>query len=215
MAAGALVRPFPMPLTPGLQRAFADLYLAENGTDRERRIIGDPAKLPRPWDPATITDPTLREETWAWLDGVVTWFNTQYVWDPNLGVIPACWPHHPHLVHEIATLADQRRRAGIATASDQLEDWHRYCVPAFLERLRARTKTQCDADHTPWPARGRHTRHTSEQWTRDRAEAYLTDVATLARERIQEHQQVLNRPTLHIIQDEGGDTIKLDTGEVL
>jgi type IV secretion system protein VirD4 len=29
--------------------------------------------------------------------------------------IPACWPKHPHLVHDLAVLADQRRRAGRAT----------------------------------------------------------------------------------------------------
>lgn len=215
MAGHPLIRPFPMPSTPGLQRAFHDLFLAENGNDRKRRLVGDPARLPRPWDPATITDPSLRAEAWDWLDQVVCWFNAEYVWDPTLGVIPACWPRHPHLVHEIATLADQRRRAGIATSSDQLEDWHRYCVPAFLERMRARIKTQCDGDHTPWPARGRHTRHLSEDWARDREDAYRSDAAALARDRIEEHQQVLNRPTLHVITDDDGDTINLDTGEVL
>jgi hypothetical protein len=40
-------------------------------------------------------------------------------------VIPGCWPQHPHLVHEIAVLADQRRRAGTARTSDVLEEWHR------------------------------------------------------------------------------------------
>ena len=47
---------------------------------------------------------------------------------------PACWPEHPHLVHDLAVLADQRRRAGPAITSDALEDWHRYALPAFLDR---------------------------------------------------------------------------------
>lgn len=215
MAGRALVEAFPMPLTPGLQRAFHDLFVAENGDDRQKRMLGDPARLPRPWDPATITDPQLREELWEWLDAVVVWFNASYVWDPNAGVIPACWPRHPPLVWEVATLADQRRRAGIATSSDQLEDWHRYCVPTFLERLRVRGKTACDDGHTPWPARGRHTRHTSEAAVADRSDAYTRDVASLTRLRIEERHQVLQRPTFRVVETDAGDTINLDTGEVL
>lgn len=42
-------------------------------------------------------------------------------------------------------------RTGIATTSDLLEGWHRYTVPAFIERLRTRVKTQCDDTHTPGP----------------------------------------------------------------
>ena len=64
-------------------------------------VLGSPT-MP---DPATITDPSLRAEAWDWLDAVVCWFNAEYVWDPTLGVIPACWPRHPHLVHEIAVIA--------------------------------------------------------------------------------------------------------------
>jgi hypothetical protein len=46
---------------------------------------------------------------------------TEYVWEVA-DAIPACWPQHPHLVHEIAVLADQRRRAGHAFTSDALEE---------------------------------------------------------------------------------------------
>jgi hypothetical protein len=46
------------------------------------------------------------------LEALVTWLNHEYVWDVA-NVIPPCWPH-PHLVHEIAVLADQRHRAGQA-----------------------------------------------------------------------------------------------------
>jgi hypothetical protein len=50
---------------------------------------------------------------WLRLEAVVAWPVTDYVWEAA-DTIPACWPQHPHLVHEIAVLADQRRRAGHA-----------------------------------------------------------------------------------------------------
>ena len=100
----------------------------------------------------------LRGEIWAWLDEVVDWLNTDYCWDPD-GLIPACWPHHPHLVHEIAVLADQRRIAGQAFTSDLLEEWHRYTLPSFHDRLRSRIRSHCDDSHQTWPAKGRHTRY--------------------------------------------------------
>ena len=78
--------------------------------------------LPRPWDPPTCVDPDLRAELWEWLEAVVTWLNHEYVWDVS-GIIPHCWPKHPHLVHEVAVLADLRRRAGQALSSDALEEW--------------------------------------------------------------------------------------------
>ena len=53
--------------------------------------------LPRPWDPTSIREPQLRRELWTWLDHVVDWLNVEYVWD-IVGIIPPCWPQHPHLV---------------------------------------------------------------------------------------------------------------------
>jgi len=93
---------------------------------------------------------------------VVVWHNHEYVWDPRTA-IPSCWPQHPHLVHEIAVLADQRRRAGHALSSDLLEDWHRYSLPAFADRLQARLREHCLDSHGTWPAQGRYTRHTSQE----------------------------------------------------
>jgi hypothetical protein len=110
--------------------------------------------LPRPWEPECCP-PKLRGEIWAWLDEVVDWLNTEYCWDPD-GLIPACWPHHPHLVHELVVLADQRRLAGQAVTSDLLEEWHRYTLPSFHDRLRKRLRSHCDEGHQPWPATGRH-----------------------------------------------------------
>jgi hypothetical protein len=90
-------------------------------------------------------------------------------------MIPPCWPQHPHLVHEIAVLADQRRRAGIDTSSNSLEEWHRYAVPAFLDRLRQRNKSHCDDQHQPWPARTRHSRHGSTGRSDERSRLFAED----------------------------------------
>ena len=83
-----------------------------------------------------------------WLDAVVDWLVTEYVWDVT-DTIPACWPQHPHLVHEIAVLADQRRRAGHAFSSDALEEWHRYSLPAFTERMKTRLRSHCETATKP------------------------------------------------------------------
>jgi hypothetical protein len=67
---------------------------------------------------------------------------TEYVWDVG-AMIPVCWPQHPHLVYEIAVLADQRRRAGHALTSDALEEC-RYNLPAFTERIKSRLRNDCE-----------------------------------------------------------------------
>ena len=168
-----MIWPFPMPASPTLIRAYDNLYLAANGTDAQKRALGNPAQLPRPWDPGSITNPQLRYETWQWLEDVVTWFNHELVWNLGAGYIPACWPRHSHLVHEIAVLADQRRQASTHLTSDKLEEWHRYTVPNFLERLRQRVHDACEPDHTDWPGRTKHHRHGSNAATR--RVAFLAD----------------------------------------
>jgi hypothetical protein len=88
----------------------------------------------------TCQTPQLRTEVWSWLEAVVSWLNHEHVWDVA-DVIPPCWPLHPHLVHEIAVLADQRHRAGQALTSDPLEEWHCHGLPSFTERMRSRLRT--------------------------------------------------------------------------
>ncbi len=201
-----LAQPFPLPHTPKLTAAYDDLHAAASG-DTNR--IGDPAKLARPWDPPSCRDPALREELWVWLDKVVDWFNTEYVWDHTGGaIIPACWPLHPHLVHEIASLADQRRRAGIDLTSNSLEEWHRYTVPDFTERLKTRTRTLCDEEHKPWPARSRHNRDTSTAAKQARQAAFAADLATINPQPLS-----LGRPRLRVV-DVDGNEIDVVTGEV-
>ena len=156
-AAGrVLARPFPAP-GPLVLAAYRDLATAAHGRPEEVAALGDQSRLPRPWDPPTCRG-ELRAQVWAWLDAVVAWVNVEYTWEVTAAV-PGCWPRHPHLVHEIAVLADQRRRAGAALTSDLLEDWHRYSLPAFTDRLRARVNEHCDQGHQPWPGRGRAARH--------------------------------------------------------
>lgn len=169
----ALVQPFPMPKTTSLIRAFDNLSLAAEGSDAQKRALGNPAALPRPWDPATITDPQLRYEAWLWLEDVVAWFNHEYVWNLGAGYIPPCWPRHPHLVHEIAVLADLRRQAGMALTSQPLEEWHRYAVPNFLERVKQRLHDCCDTEHADWPGRTKQTRHRAARL--DRLDAFDAD----------------------------------------
>jgi len=156
-----LIRHFPVPTTPALSRAYYNLYVAENGSDQQKRALGNVANLPRPWEPGSITDPQLRYETWMWLDDVVAWFNHEYVWNLSAGFIPPCWPQHPHLVHEIAVLADQRWQDQTAFRSDRLEEWHRYAIPTFIDRQRQRIHDGCDPNHADWPAQSKHARYTA------------------------------------------------------
>lgn len=203
-----------------VEHAYAALEMAAGaGTRQQQDALGDPHLLARPWDPASCVDPQLRAEIWQWLEQVVTWLNREYVWDPD-AMIPSCWPRHPHLVHEIAVLADLRRRAGRALMADPLEEWHRYALPAFTDRTRQRLRQHClGGGHQPWPAQGRHTRDTGAASVQERAAVYRADVGTLT---APEGPQVAShppmspgpsrRPNLQIIDGMGVD---LETGEVV
>ncbi|MGJ7442916.1 hypothetical protein [Aquipuribacter sp. MA13-13] len=168
-----MVLPFPQP-GPLVRHAYRELHLAGHGTRQHVAALGDVTQLARPWDPATCTHPLLRRQVWAWLEEVVSWLNHEYVWDADAGILP-CWPQHPHLVHEIAVLTDQRYRAAQAFTSDALEDWHRYSLPAFHDRARTRTHGHCHDGHEPWPATARHTRHTAPATRTHRERTYDHD----------------------------------------
>ena len=192
---GVLAAPFPAP-GPVLRRAFAELaQTANSAPGQAAAAVGDPEDLPRPWDPPTCRGP-LRAEVWAWLDAVVTWLNRAYTWDVT-DTIPACWPQHPHLIHELAVLADQRRHAGAALTSDPLEEWHRYTLPAFTDRLRARTRDHCEQGHQPWPARGRHTRHLAD--TPHRETVFARDVAADTARADHDTQTPQRRPRFAVV----------------
>lgn len=212
-----LVLPFPEPDTPELQKAYRDLYLSEEGSEEIKKKIGDPKLLPRPWDPATCTNPKLRAELWAWLDAVVTWFNHEYTWKPGEGIIEPCWPLHPHLVHEIAVLADQRRRAGLAKTSGLMEEWHRYGVPNFYDRMKLRAGGSCDGGHKPWPSEPAFSRHNSRQNEQLRRDAFAGDITAVAGAAITAVDVPTpnpSRPKLSLV-DASGSRIDPATGEVL
>ncbi|NHA70155.1 hypothetical protein [Phycicoccus flavus] len=184
--------------SPGrrVAHSYRELNTAMYGTDEQKKALGSPALLARPWDPPTCVDPELRAELWDWLDRVVTWLNHEYAWDLT-GLVPTCWPKHPHLVHEIAVLADLRRRAGLALTADAMEEWHRYALPAFTERTRQRLKSHCeDGDHQPWPAHGRHTRHTARSAVDERGCVFQRDVDTLTQQHEAAHPP---SPRLHLV----------------
>jgi hypothetical protein len=172
-----LIEPFPQPGRL-VQLAYRELDLATRRQQDHLLPLRDQGNVPRPWDPATCRTPQLRKEVWSWLEAVVTWLNHEYVWDVA-DVIPPCWPQHPHLVHEIAVLADQRRRAGQALTSDPLEDWQRDSLPSFTERMRTRLRNHCQEDHQSWPAKGRYTRHIAEASCRRRGDACDADARAL------------------------------------
>ena len=204
-APSPMVFPFPVP-GEQVRLAYRELHIAINGTEEQKKALGNHALLPRPWQPATCPDPELRHQLWGWLEDVVIWLNREYTWDVS-GLIPNCWPVHPHLVHEIAVLADQRRRAGLAMTSDALEEWHRYCLPAFADRMRNRLRTHCDDEHKSWPARPRHNEHLSDASTQRRENAFAHDVDALpATRRVYEQPEPVGRPRLV--------DVDLDTGEI-
>jgi len=206
--AATMALPFPRPGRT-LDHAYRELTIALNGSAEQIKALGDLRLLARPWDPPTCAEPQLRKELWEWLEQVVIWLNSEYVWDVA-GIIPPCWPRHPHLVHEIAVLADQRRRAGLAFASDPLEEWHRYCLPAFIERMKNRTKSHCEEkEHQRWPALGRYTRHTASEAVDARAAAYRADLIALDPPRPPASPA---GPRLHVVD---GLRVDLGSGEVL
>lgn len=138
--------------------------------------------LPRPWDPATCTDPSLRAELWAWLEAFVSWVNEECLWDPG-DLVPPCWPHHPHLVHELAVLAVQRRQASRTPTASALEQWQTHSLPAFLTRAHTRLRRHCDTDHQPSPATAAHNRHQSAPEVQGRQTRFEEDVADEPRSR--------------------------------
>ena len=174
MNSDRLVQPFPRP-GRAVQAAFDQLEELGRFQALNLRIQGDPASFPRPWDPATITNTDMRMQLWTWLSQVVEWVNAEYAWEVD-DMIPACWPRHPALVHEIGTLADQRRLAGLAATSDTLTRWHETTLPNFWLRMRTQTRGQCQERHGAWPARARHQRNLSMPAWQERNGILLQDL---------------------------------------
>lgn len=203
-----LVAPFPQP-GPGLTQAYNDLEFAQHGTDKQRQALGDLNRLPRPWIPESLSR-SLRRELWEWLEDVVPWINEHHTWQIG-AAIPVCWDRHPHLVLELATLTDLRYRATRSFTGDALEDWHRYCLPAFLDRMASRLHGSCDTKHTTWPGRPRHARFESERPSRTGRLA--ADVSTWSPVGSSRRHSVSATPL--DIGDVSGHRVNFTTGEVL
>lgn len=152
---GGAVRAFP-DVTQRMRQAYEALWPnpGDKINEDELRQLGTLDALPRPWDVTTCLDPRLRRDVWRWLEQVVDWINTECAWDVN-GLIPSCWYLHPHLVHDLGVLADQRRRAGSALTSNDLTEWQRTSLPLFLTRMQSRIKATCNETHKDPPGRPR------------------------------------------------------------
>ena len=175
---GLLAYPFPQP-GEHMKCAYYDLFRAETA-EKPTQVadLGPLDQLPRPWDVASVTDVMLRAEIWDWLDRVVGWINREYVWETG-DLIPPCWPQHPHLVHELGVVADQRRRGVMSFTSDNLEDWHRYCLPAFLDRMKTRYCGFCEDGHQDAPGTARNIRYDSTTAFVERNDYYADDISAL------------------------------------
>jgi len=170
-----MVLPFPTP-PAAISEALNDLAIVRSGDEDAIAELGvsDPASLPRPWDPPTCPV-ELRQELWEWLEDVAAWVNHEYAWR-STALIPPCWPKHPHLVRELAVLACLRASTAEALTADPLEDWHRYALPHFQERMTSRLGDGgCRNGHTDWPAAGRYDHYSGDEAAGSRLEAFYAD----------------------------------------
>ncbi len=135
--------------------------------------LGELADLPRPWIPGSC-DPELRHDLYRWLDDVAAWLNDQYSWQPKT-MIPACWPRHPHIAHELAVLAMLRHQAEQEISPVPLNEWHRYSRPLFIERMLDQLDEGCRTNHATWPGRARFNDYRSARG--DRLDIYGADAA--------------------------------------
>jgi hypothetical protein len=140
-----VVARFPTP-PPGIRGAMDVLQIAAAASMTNEEVLCRVEGLPRPWDPATCPG-DMRAELWAWLDEVAAWINTEHLWSLQTPGVPACWPAHPHIAHDLAVVASSRYLTMYAVSPAALEEWHRYALPAFLHRLTDRLGEGCVAGH--------------------------------------------------------------------
>ena len=177
---GVMVRGFP---EPGrlIRQAMERLQLASFDPPIDEDELHQLAQLPRPWDPATCVG-QMRSELWVWLDLVAVWVNEEHLWNVTRPGIPECWPAHPHVVHDLAVLACTRYYTKFTVTPAALDDWHRYGLPSFLERLRDRLGDGCQpARHQTRPRLERDTAHASAGLRRQRLQRQADDVSGSSR----------------------------------
>ncbi|MGK2876717.1 MAG: hypothetical protein ACSLEW_13950 [Nocardioides sp.] len=151
----AMASPFPRPpdlVQEQFERA-AHLAGLEDPSKSERVAFG---LLQRPWIPSSCS-PDLRFLIYGWLDEVVAWINEDCLWRTERAV-PACWEQHPHIVHELAVVATLRWHAELALTPAAMEDWLRFTLPQFLDRMATRVgETGCPPGaHQPHPGSSRN-----------------------------------------------------------
>ena len=144
--------------------------IARHGSKEQKAKLGPIARLPRPWALHTCP-PSLLSTLLLWLDDVAGWINHDYSWRVARP-IPACWPAHPHIVHELAVLAWLRVVADEALDVGPLEDWQRYALPSFASRLAERLGDSCGSGHDDWPGGSRHGGYRSEAAVEARQQAF-------------------------------------------
>ncbi len=199
--------PFP---EPGrlVEAAYRALDKAENGTAEEKRAQKILGPLEQPWDPPSCS-PALRGQVWQWHDAVAGWVNHEYAWGVDR-LIPACWPAHPHIAHELAVLADLRRTAGRETSSGLLEYWHRDSLPMFLERIHLRLAGSCGAGHQEWTAAARYRAFHNDENQRQRQAWFAHDLDTVHPRKAAVGKGVGSPPRLSVVNRDTGEVIDPD-----
>lgn len=173
-----IIDAFPAP--PPLVGAQLDRLRALRQRNPAALTALDPAELARPWEPASCVE-ELREQMWWWCDEVAAWINHDYSWRPAQ-LIPACWPAHPHLAHDLPVVACLRVEADAGIDPAHLELWHREILPGFLERMASTLGESCRTGaHTDWPAAARHEAYFAERAVTDRQERIYLDAHPDAR----------------------------------
>jgi hypothetical protein len=149
----SLAESFPQP-SPLIVDALDQLRLAAVRPPDNESALRRLAMLPCPWDPAACP-PELRELLYVWFDAVVAWINEEHTWRLDR-VIPICWTQHPHIVHELATVACLRWEADYAVTAATLDEGYRYNLPMFLDRLAIRVGPTGPCRATSTTSGGRH-----------------------------------------------------------
>ena len=172
-----MAAPFPAP-SPLVVDALDQLRIAAESPPESDLELRRVAMLPRPWDPASCP-PELRELIYVWLDAVAGWINENLTWRTDR-VVPICWPDHPHIIHELAIVACLRWEADHAVTAAVLEEWHRFTLPMFLDRLALRIgPTGCPpGKHQPHPGQSRNRLYRSAAEIQARRQArHIDDVS--------------------------------------
>lgn len=150
-----IVLPFPPP--PVLVLAALDVLEGVRKRETGRPSPGGVvAAMERPWEPASCSEP-FGAQVWSWCEDVVAWINHEFAWRPS-GMVPACWREHPHIARELPVLAVLRWQAESAPTPEPTEEWNRYALPLFSDRMAERLgESTCRAGrHQDWPARSRY-----------------------------------------------------------